>query len=115
MDCYGYFDKGYLNLTDKLDPEVEILGIDAPEHFNVNFDKESNTIKITNDKKEIEYGEPLQVKIKTDFSKVEDGKTVTNVAKINNSTTNKVETKKGYRFTAKKLIAQQNPHFQSNF
>ncbi|MBN8047758.1 collagen binding domain-containing protein [Paraclostridium bifermentans] len=103
FDCYGYFDKGYLNLTDKLDPKVEILGVDAPEHFNVNIDKESNTIKITNDKKEIEYGEPLQVKIKTDFSKVEDGKTVTNVAKINNSTTNKVETKKGYRFTAQKI------------
>ncbi|WP_170075181.1 SpaA isopeptide-forming pilin-related protein [Paraclostridium dentum] len=103
FDCYGYFDKGYLNLTDKLDPAVEILGVDTPEHFNVNIDKESNTIKITNDKKEIEYGEPLQVKIKTDFSKVEDGKTVTNVAKINNSTTNKVETKKGYRFTAKKI------------
>ncbi|WP_148550040.1 SpaA isopeptide-forming pilin-related protein [Paraclostridium bifermentans] len=103
FDCYGYFDKGYLNLTDKLDPAVEILEVDTPEHFSVNIDKESNTIKITNDKKEIEYGEPLQVKIKTDFSKVEDGKTVTNVAKINNSTTNRVETKKGYRFTAKKI------------
>lgn len=51
FDCYGYFDKGYLNLKDKLDPAVEILGVDTPEHFNVNIDKESNTIKITNDKK----------------------------------------------------------------
>ena len=103
FDCYGYFNKGYLNLTDKLDPRVKILDVQAPKHFSVNIDKSTNTINVTNDIKQIEYGEPLQVKIKTDFSKVDDGSTINNIAKINNSTTNKVETKKGYSFKAKKL------------
>lgn len=103
FDCYGYFEKGYLNLTDNINPEVEILSVEAPNHFSIKIDKENNTIKITNDKKAIDYGEKLKVRIKTDFSKVKEGKTISNIAKINNSITNKVEVKKGYRFIAKKV------------
>lgn len=108
FDCYGYFNKGYLNLTDKLDPKVKILKVDAPKHFTVNIDKDTNTINITNDIKQIEYGEPLQVNIKTDFSDVDDGQTVKNIAKINSSTTNIVETKKGYKFSTKKIDSMTN-------
>ncbi|EGT3617334.1 hypothetical protein FHH43_14070, partial [Clostridium perfringens] len=101
FDCYGFFDKGYLNVVDSLDPRVKIIGVEAPEHFSYKI--ENNKVTITNDIKDVEYGENLKVNIKADFSNVPDGNTVKNVATINGTSSNEVETKKGFAFEAKKI------------
>ncbi|MDZ5255304.1 SpaA isopeptide-forming pilin-related protein [Clostridium sp. LIBA-8841] len=101
FDCYGFFDKGYLNVVDSLDPRVKIIGVEAPEHFSYKI--ENNKVTVTNDIKDVEYGENLKVNIKADFSNVPDGNTVKNVATINGTPSNEVETKKGFAFEAKKI------------
>lgn len=100
---FGIFEKGYLNVIDKLNDKVKILKVEAPDNFTVNIDKNSNTVKIINDKKDVKYGDKLQIKIHTDFENVENGTTINNTANINDIPTNEVETKKGYAFEAKKV------------
>ena len=102
FDCYGYFNQNYLSLVDNLDSRLKIVGIEVPKEFTAKV-ADGNKVTVVNDKGSIEYGEKLQVKIKTDFSNVPDGTTISNVAKIGKATTNEVTTKKGYVFEAKKI------------
>ncbi|OPF50545.1 SpaA isopeptide-forming pilin-related protein [Clostridium baratii] len=102
FDCYGYFNQNYLSLIDNLDSRIKIVGIEVPKEFTAKV-SDGNKVTVVNDKGSIEYGEKLQVKIKTDFSNVPDGTTISNVAKIGKATTNEVTTKKGYVFEAKKI------------
>ncbi|HHD2754492.1 TPA: collagen binding domain-containing protein, partial [Clostridium perfringens] len=101
FDCYGFFDKGYLKVVDNLDPRVKIIGVETPEHFSYKI--ENNKVTVTNDVKDVEYGENLKVNIKADFSNVPNGTTVKNIANINGTPSNEVKTKKGFAFKAKKV------------
>ncbi|CUP51212.1 collagen adhesin [Clostridium baratii] len=102
FDCYGYFNQNYLSLIDNLDSRLKIVGVEVPKEFTAKV-TDGNKITVVNDKGSIEYGQKLQVKIKTDFSNVPDGTAISNVAKIGKATTNEVTTKKGYVFEAKKI------------
>ncbi|MGL4572834.1 MAG: SpaA isopeptide-forming pilin-related protein, partial [Clostridium sp.] len=108
FDCYGYFNANYLNLTDKLDKNVKILGVQVPKEFTATVDKNTNEIKVVNDKGGIEYGQKLKVLIKTDFTNVPDGSSIHNTAKINKSTTNEVVTKKGYSISFYKVDSKDS-------
>lgn len=102
FDCYGYFNQNYLSLVDNLDSRLKIVGIEVPKEFTAKV-TDGNKVTVVNDKGSIEHGQKLQVKIKTDFSNVPDGTTISNVAKIGKAITNEVTTKKGYAFEAKKI------------
>ena len=106
FESFGIFEKGYLSVVDKLNNNVKIIKIEAPEHFTVDIDKNTNTVKVVNDKKEVGYGENLEIKIYTDFKDVENGTTISNTANINNRPTNEVETKKGYAFKGVKVDSE---------
>ena len=108
FSSYGYFEKNYINLTDKLDKRVKIEKVEVSDSFSYKIDEESNSVIVKNDKKELDYGEKFFVDIYTDFTNVPDGATIHNVASINSTTTNIVETKKGYSFTAKKVDEDDN-------
>ncbi|MEG1482430.1 collagen binding domain-containing protein, partial [Clostridium sp.] len=103
FDCYGYFNANYINLTDKIDKSVKILDVQVPKEFTATVDKNTNEIKVVNNKGGIEYGQKLKVLIKTDFSNVKGGSSIHNIAKINKSTTNEVVTKKGYSLSFYKV------------
>ncbi|WP_092923558.1 SpaA isopeptide-forming pilin-related protein [Romboutsia hominis] len=106
FESFGVFQKGYIDLVDKLDPNVKIVKVEVPDAFSSKIDKANNTVNIINDKGQINYKENLEVKIYTDFSNVKDGTTVSNIAKINGNPSNKVETKKGYAFEAIKVDSE---------
>ncbi|WP_194192373.1 SpaA isopeptide-forming pilin-related protein [Clostridium chrysemydis] len=101
FDCFGYFNQNYLKIEDNLDSRVKILDIEVPKEFTASTS--GNKITVVNDKGSIEYGADLSIKIKVDFSKVPNGTTIENVAKIDKTNTNKVQTKKGYAFSFKKV------------
>lgn len=101
FDCFGYFNQNYLKIEDNLDSRLKILDIEVPKEFTASTS--GNKITVVNDKGSIEYGEDLSIKIKADFSKVPNGTTIQNVATIDKTNTNKVETKKGYAFSFKKV------------
>ena len=103
FDCFGLFDKDYLTVTDDIDKRLEILNIEAPEGFTTSIDKNTNIVKIINDKRPLLYGERIEIKIYVDFKNVEDGTIVRNIAKINDIPTNEVSTAKGFKFEAKKI------------
>lgn len=109
FDSEGFFDKGNIKISDKINPDVKILKVEPSEQFSVSVDKNTNTVNIVNDKKDIKYGEVSQIKIVTDFTGVEEGTTIENVAKIKvgseSVNTRAVYTKKGYRFKATKIDA----------
>ncbi|MBO3443922.1 SpaA isopeptide-forming pilin-related protein [Clostridium sp. CCUG 7971] len=124
IDSHGFFSKGYIDLSDKINPDVKIVGVNVEKHkiigekdgkyitekiennsnsISLKVDKVNNKIKVTNDSVNMNYDEIYKVNIKTDFSDVKDGTTILNVAKIKDSSTNTVETKKGYAFKAIKV------------
>ena len=124
IDSHGFFNKGYIDLSDKINSDVKIVGVNIEKHkiigekdgkyitekiednsndINLKVDKVNNKIKVTNDSINMNYDEIYKVNIKTDFSYVKDGTTILNVAKIKDSSTNTVETKKGYAFKAIKV------------
>ncbi|MBU3138221.1 hypothetical protein KPL39_18500, partial [Clostridium gasigenes] len=103
FDCFGLFDKDYLTVTDDIDKRLEILNIEAPEGFTTSIDKNTNIVRIINDKRPLLYGERIEIKIYVDFKNVEDGTIVRNIAKINDIPTNEVSTAKGFKFEAKKI------------
>ncbi|MBB6624220.1 LPXTG cell wall anchor domain-containing protein [Clostridium gasigenes] len=103
FDCFGLFDKDYLTVTDDIDKRLEILNIEAPEGFTTSIDKNTNIVKIINDKRPLLYRERIEIKIYVDFKNVEDGTIVRNIAKINDIPTNEVSTAKGFKFEAKKI------------
>ena len=106
FESFGVFKKGYIDLVDKLDPNVKIVKVEVPDAFSSKIDKANNTVSVINDKGQINYKENLEVKIYTDFSNVKNGTTVSNIAKINGNPSNKVETKKGYAFEAIKVDSE---------
>ncbi|GAB6168341.1 hypothetical protein JCM1393_08010 [Clostridium carnis] len=110
ISCYGYFQKGYIKLTDVLDKNVKIENVEVSKNFTYKIDKENNSVIVTNNN-DLEYNEKVFVNILTDFTNVPDGTTIENAAAINGTTTNKVTTKKGYAFKAKKVDSDNNNSF----
>ena len=117
----GAIKKGTLNLKDKLDPRLEYLGFeDEAGLFNVNYDKNTNTISVVN--KEDIHGFTTEkegrmvysrIKIKVSFKNVKGGETISNIAVVNDRTTNEVKVEKEkkkveYSFTATKVDSVDN-------
>lgn len=117
----GAIKKGTLNIKDKLDPRLEYLGFeDEAGLFDVNYDKNTNTISVVN-KQDIhgftteEEGRMVysRIKIKVSFKNVKGGETISNIAVVNDRTTNEVEVEKEkekieYGFTAEKVDSVDN-------
>lgn len=101
IDSYGFFNSGYLKISDELDSRIKILNIEYPEDY-FKVDINNNEVKIENIKKII-YGESFHIKIHTSFENVSAGTTIENKAKINDNFSNSVQVKKGYKFIAKKV------------
>ncbi|WP_071162425.1 SpaA isopeptide-forming pilin-related protein [[Clostridium] dakarense] len=124
IDSHGFFSDGYIDLSDNINPDVKIVGVNVEKHkiigekdgkyitekiednsngISLKVDKVNNKIEVANDSVNMNYDEIYKVNIKTDFTNVKDGTTILNVAKIKDSSTNTVETKKGYAFKALKV------------
>ncbi|MEF9992622.1 MAG: SpaA isopeptide-forming pilin-related protein, partial [Romboutsia sp.] len=108
----GGFPESYLNISDQIHKDVIIKSVDLTainsngddisNKVDYKIDGETNTVTVTN-LKSLELMDVIKLRITTDFSNVEAGTTVKNLAKVNDGDTNTVVTKKGYKFTGEKI------------
>lgn len=82
------FSANEINLTDELDPRVKYVQSYGSDYFDLSYDKNSNSLKITNSK-EIPASVKQVVTIVTDFSDVPTGTTITNTVGGNTVKTKK--------------------------
>lgn len=83
------FDKGSIDLDDKLDPRIKFVDAISSPEFEVNYDSKTHTVKIQNSNGEIPAYQRREVKIITDFSQVKPGEEIINTIGTNTTVTKK--------------------------
>ncbi|WP_436514195.1 SpaA isopeptide-forming pilin-related protein [Clostridium thermobutyricum] len=106
VKAYGFYPKNYITIKDSLAKGIKLESVEVPEGFT--YKVEGNTVIATNSGTSFIAGQSAVVKLNCSLADFKGGTTIYNQAQVNGYNTNKVNTKKGYAFTAVKENAENN-------
>ncbi|ENZ03537.1 hypothetical protein HMPREF1092_00724 [Clostridium thermobutyricum] len=106
VKAYGFYPKNYITIKDSLAKGIKLESVEVPQGFT--YKVEGNTVIATNSGTSFIAGQSAVVKLNCSLADFKGGTTIYNQAQVNGYNTNKVNTKKGYAFTAVKENAENN-------
>ncbi|MFD0715439.1 SpaA isopeptide-forming pilin-related protein [Paenibacillus sp. GCM10027626] len=89
---FGEFKQNSIVVTDLIDSRVDLIedSIVVTDQFSYTYDPVEHKLTVTNDNRSIKAGEQPKIEYKVDFSRLEPGAKVSNIANVGNVPTNEV-------------------------